>query len=143
VSGFKAPRKTLKLVFEDPELEGLVIRCYSKSLGSMLDLSPLMEVGESDFDSEKHMPMLELMFRQFIDSVIEWNIQDPEDGSPVPTTMEGLKSLDEDFALTISAAWMNAATGVSPDLKAPSSSVRSMAMEESLPMEPLSENRAS
>ncbi|HET9889643.1 MAG TPA: hypothetical protein VFQ42_04005 [Mycobacterium sp.] len=72
-------------------------------------------------------------------SVLEsWNLLD-DDGEPVPATLEGLLSLDQDHGLKIVLAWAFRAIGVSAPLGAPSSS-GGTSPEASIPMETLSPN---
>jgi hypothetical protein len=135
--------KIYRLVFEDPELEGLEVRARSVAIGKLLQISELKELrnsGELDGDGiAKTRDLLQI----FADALVSWNLEidTAVNGEvitqPVPATLDGLLSQDLGFVLQIIEAWMEAVTSVSKSLgKASPSGVTFP--EGSLPMEPLS-----
>jgi hypothetical protein len=121
-------RKVYRLVFDDPEMDGLEVRAKSVSLGAMRKAA----------DSDDEFLMMEL----FAKALVSWNLED--DGEPVPATLEGLEDQDPEFVTAIITAWTGTISGV-PDaspLGGGSDSGR-RSLEASIPMETLSPSRAS
>jgi hypothetical protein len=128
--------KIYRLVFEDPDLEGLEVKARSVAIGKLLQISELKELrnsGELDGDGiAKTRDLLQI----FADALVSWNLEDDAD-QPIPATLDGLLDQDLGFVLQIIEAWMEAVTSVSKSLgKASPSGVTFP--EGSLPMEPLS-----
>ena len=128
--GYRAPRKTFRLVFEDEDRAGLEVRARSASVGRLL------EIEEKDGAESVRM-----LFEAFADALEGWNLED-EDGNPVPATLAGLMSLDLDFATDLVAAWKEGITGISGPLERKSNggapSPDGAPAELSIPMEPSS-----
>ncbi len=107
--GYKRPVKRFRLVFDTeamPDMNGLEVIARSVPLGVFMDVTGL------DGSAEKRgAKVVEL----FAGCLVEWNLEE-EDGSPVPATLEGLKSQEMGFVAEITKAWMNAIAGVSPPL---------------------------
>ena len=121
--GFKHQAKVYRLVFDDPELEGLEVRARSLSIAEARD------------DDRK-------VLDSFADALVSWNLED-ENGQPLPATLETLETYpDVDFMNLIMDTWMTAVAGVDEELGKDSSSGE-QSPEASLPMEPLSPSLAS
>lgn len=135
--GYKRPARVFKLTFEDPEMDGLVVRVRSVKLGKLLGL-----VRAMDLDTEKLTPdntdLIDDVFKTFAEALVSWNLEDEKD-QPVPTTVEGVYDQELDFVMAIVDAWVNALTGVSTPL-AKSSTGGGNFLEASLPMEVLPSN---
>jgi hypothetical protein len=137
-------RSILSLKFADPELEGLVIKMKRLSMGDMMMVASLADLGSGI--AEMREPMDQLM-SVMADSIIEWNMEDSygnpvlvEKGVPAQLTKDdnvidstgaaltvyrpstGMYSMDVDLVMSIVKEWLNVATAVSPDLKKDSNS---------------------
>lgn len=134
--GFRAPKKTYRLVFESEDLAGLEVRAASMPLGELLEIQQLADRYGPGGSERPGMVEIDRMLGGFARALLSWNVEDDE-GRPVPATLDGLKSLDFDFVLDIMLAWMDAVVAVPAPLAQPSSS-GGTSLELSLPMEPLS-----
>lgn len=127
--GYRRVPKVFRLTFEDePELEVYV---RSAPLGQVLGLLDLVKDEGKKFEL-KDVRKLDELFDTFVDCLKEWNLED-EAGGPIPTTVDGLKTQDLDFALELVLAWMEAVVSVSAPLKQKSSS-GDQSLEGSIPM---------
>lgn len=133
--GYRHNRKTYKLVFEDPELDGLVVRVKSTSVGNLLDIMGLLAMNVDDIRRED-LSQLDHLFRSFAEALVEWNVED-DDGTPVPPTYEGVRGQDTDFVIDVIRVWYEALSGVPGPLPATSSD-GGPSLEQSMPMEPRS-----
>ena len=122
--GFKHQAKVYKLVFDDPALEGLEVRCRSLSIG---------EVEDEDTK----------VFEQFAKALISWTLEG-EDGQILPATLESVRAYpDYEFMALLANTWADAVSGVDAELGKDSPSGRRSLEESTLPMEPLSPSLAS
>lgn len=133
--GYKVHRNIYKLRFEGAEYEGLEVRAKSVALGQFMDMMKLADLKSKKSLTEEDRAAIDSLFERFAKVLVSWNLEDDDD-KPVPTTKEGLYSLDFEFALLIILAWMDAVAGVSGPLGKPSSN-GSPSLEESIPMETL------
>jgi hypothetical protein len=130
--------KVYKLVFEDPQYDGLVVRARSMPIG---DLRGLL-TAVSGIDREAMTPEDTLMLldeaamQPFARALVDWNLEDEADGTvtPVPATLEGIKSCDPELILTIVMVWMDAVMSVSGPLARRSTGGEPF-QEASIPME--------
>lgn len=139
MAGYTAPTRTFKLTFDDPKFEGLEVRVRSASLGTMILVSTLIDVRISVLMSAEDRAKADQLFGLFVDYLVEWNITDKA-GDVVPQTLEGLHSLDPEFAMDVITHWSMATTGY-PQAAGPlddSSTSGDPSLEASLPMEPSS-----
>lgn len=134
--------RTLKLVFDDPSLEGLEVKTRSVPLKTALRLMHLSSAAE------KGVGQIEEMLDVFAGALVAWNLEDDvlgDDGQPtgekipVPATREGLESQEIDFVMEIVLAWQDALMAVSGPL-GKKSSAGARSLEASMPMETLSPN---
>lgn len=108
--GYKRKRKIYKLVFEDPDMEGLVVRARSTSVQQFLDIQAFADAAkETDGDTVAAMKRL---FATFATVIIDWNLEE-EDGTPIEATAGALLAEDFDFAMAMVSAWLEAVAGVS------------------------------
>jgi hypothetical protein len=123
-SGYTPKRRTFRLIFEDEEFAGLVVRAKSVPIGGLLDALGLAALGDVLDHPEKMRPedlaKLEALFETFADALLEWNVRD-ERGRKVPATLAGVRSQDTDFILSVIKAWYQGVVGVSAPLGARSS----------------------
>jgi hypothetical protein len=147
VTGFV--RKSLRLVFADPELEGFEVRARRLSIGQLLDLSELRHIaGARDVTDEVREAMAGV-FRTLAGILLDWNLEEPADladpdgpTQKVPLTADTLAAQDFGLVMAIVDAIQDATTAVPAALKAKSSG-GVPSVEALLPMEPLSENQPS
>lgn len=138
----KEKRKTFKLKFTDPEMDGLEVRAGTTSMEGLLKIASLQDEfkpGQKQFsvdDLKKVMPVFEF----FAGALIDWNLT--EDGEPVPCTVEGLLSQDPEFIMQVVSAWAEAVGGASAPLGPPSQGGTQFPVAQ-IPMETLSPSRAS
>lgn len=126
--GYKAAGTVYKLVFDDPEFDGLVVRVRASTIGARLEYNALVTDEE--------------IIEWFPQYLVDWNLIDEND-QPVPPTADGIKGVDEVVFHAILNAWRNAKR-VKPDapLDRPSPA-GDPSQEASMPMAPLSASRAS
>lgn len=125
--GYVRQKRIYRLVFEDDEYEGLLVRARSISLGQLRDIE-LAETGPED-----DPPMM----AAFINAVVEWNLENEDDNgnrTPVPVTVDGLHTQEPDFVKLLIDTWVDALTGVRGPLGKPSSD-GNMSQEQSNLME--------
>lgn len=124
MAGYRVESPTYNLKFEG--LEGLEVNIKGLNTGQM------MELWEDKSDSSTSESSKETLLR-FSAALISWNIED-ENGVPIPATLEGIKSLDVSFVLTMVNGWTTALSGVDTDLGKDSDSGEQF-QEASIPME--------
>lgn len=102
---FQRKRKVYKLDFEETEYEGLEVRVGGLTTGEYLDLIALSgPTEEGDGEAES-------MLRMFAEHLVSWNLTD-EEGQPVPTTFDGLRTNDFSMNSFMINAWTDAMTSV-------------------------------
>ncbi len=126
--------------------DGLEVSVEGLSSGALLDLMDTVAgIGDDPkaaaLDAVSR-PMVEALMSTLADSLVEWNVED-RDSHPVPMTLAGLKSLKLGLVMDVVTAWIGAQTGVDDDLGKDLSSGAASALEQSIPMEPLSKSRGS
>lgn len=124
----RVKRRQYKLVFQDEALAGVEITVRSLTSGQLIELQ------ESGASHEKLTKML-------AEQLVSWNVED-EDGTPVPATLDGIRSLDLGFNKTVIDVWTDAVMGVKAPLPQ-SSNGGHPSVEQSIPMDALSESLAS
>jgi hypothetical protein len=125
MAGYRRQRTVFNLTF--PDFDGLVVSIRGQNTGETLSL--FENRAKSDVEATKYMIIT------FANSLIEWNLED-EDGVKVPTTVEGIESLDLPFVQELIDAWVTAVTGVDKELGKDSPS-GGPSQEVSIPMEVL------
>jgi hypothetical protein len=129
--GFVRQKKIFKLVFADPEMEGLEVRIRSMSIEQALDVAELATVAANQRDR------IYQLTDALAAGIVSWNLEELDDQEvpqPVPATAAGLRSQDLDLLLAIVRAWINAVLAVSPPLAKPSPD-GGPSLEASIPME--------
>lgn len=138
--GYRPNRKVYKLRFEDEDMDGLVVRVRSTSVGSLLVVAGFITIDPDNLGPQDLAKLHEL-FAMLASALVEWNVED-DDGVPVPATLDGIKSQDADFVMVIVRAWFEAISGVPAPLGPPSSG-GGPSLAPSIPMEPLSASQGS
>lgn len=141
--GFTVPRRLFDLDLSDfEELAGLVVKVKAISTGELLDMDaevPDLDVGGGW--TQGMSSKFEYLIEQFVATLVEWNMNE-EDGTPVPATVAGVRSLEIPTTIQIIVSWLTNSAGVSrSEGKASASGVSPEVA--SLPMETLSESPAS
>jgi hypothetical protein len=120
-------RPTLRLVFDDPEMEGLTVRARRLTIGRFTDLLNL-----SGADLKDESTRVELT-KVVMEGVIGWDLED-EDGVPVPVTPEGFLGQDTPFVQAMTRAMIQANRGIPAPLER-LSPAGGQSLEQSMPME--------
>lgn len=146
--GYRAEFRQFNITFEDRE--GLEVRATSTSLGNLLGLMDLAEMGRNF--SREDMGRLDSLFDLFVGCVKEWNLEHEEierneagenigsQWAPTPRTVDGLKKHEFDFVLDLVFAWMDGVTGSRKGPLEQKSSDGNPSLEASMQMETLSES---
>lgn len=106
-------RSTLKLVFEDPQFDGLEVRIKRLPIGKLFAVTELADLGDDLSEMKEQFFKLTDMVGE---SLLSWNLTEGDEEEPVPADAEGLRSQDIEFVLGIVTAWTEAATAVTPPL---------------------------
>lgn len=118
MAGFKREPRTIRLVFDDPELNGLEVLTRSVPMGLYMDLVRMAQEVDAKIQSASVVNMIETFAEQ---GLVSWNWCDPVSGEPVPPTLQGLRSQDTMDMMQIVMSWLGA-LGAAPVPLAPSSS---------------------
>lgn len=148
-------RKTLKLAFDDPELEGFEVRARRLNVDQLLGLGQLRHLAGLRDDSPEVREGMKQVYKALAGDdetqgiLLGWNLEEPTNpkdpdspNEPVALNAETLGRQDLPLIMSIIDAITEATTAVRPDLKATSSAGVPSA-ELSMPMEPLSESPTS
>jgi hypothetical protein len=138
--GYRPEPKVYRITLADGEHAGLSMRVRSVPVGRFLDLTRMADRATGS--PREAMTDMEGLFAGFAEALIEWNLEDPDTGDPVPPDLAGLSVLDFDLGMLLIGEWLTAIGGVAAPLGAPRPSGATMP-EESIPMEPLSPSLAS
>lgn len=126
----RVKRRQYKLIFQDEDMAGIEITVRSLTTGQLIELQEAQQSG-----------IHEKFTNMFADQLVSWNIED-EDGTPIPATLEGVRSMDIAFNNKVIDVWTDAVFGVKAPLR-PTSADGQPSVEASIPMETLSESLAS
>lgn len=126
--GYRPKKKVYTLAFEDEEYDGLEVKVRGLNTGQLLDI----DTARADGGDTAIVAMLNLLAEQ----LVEWNIED-DDEHPVPTSFEGVRSLDMSLNWAIIDAWQSAVAGVPAPLDDASTSTE-LSLVASIPTETLS-----
>lgn len=145
--GFREQRTVYVLKF-DGRFEGLIVKATFPPMGvldavrtSMGEVAGLVGKDTKDFTAEEVASAIgseTLIIDAFLDNLVEWNVEEPESGDPIPATREGLARVSSTLGQHVIKTWWEYVSGDVPDpLGQPSNSGRPYP-EASLPMESLS-----
>jgi hypothetical protein len=134
--GYKPKLKTYLIQFQEGhEHHGAEARLSGMTYGEWEQATGL-DGGDGDKDGADGV-------RRFVDHLTSWNLED-EDGKPLPTTMDAVKTVDKDLISALNTAWINELIGVHDASPLPETSTSGEpSLVESVPMEALSESLAS
>lgn len=105
MAGFELAPKIYKLKFED--YPGLEVSAREPSTGKLLELQELGDEASTVTDVRK-------LFREFAEFLVSWNVT--RDGEPVPADYDGLLSMGAGFVRKLTDGFIDAVTGVAPNL---------------------------
>src|SRR6184192_1711100 len=125
--GFKANRTVYKLVFDEPDLDGLIVRIRSGTLAERQEFDDITTNAD--------------LFEFFPRLLVEWNAEG-DDGEPLPLTADGIRQLEPLTFQAIQSSWIRAIREVPAPLEAPSNDGE-ISEVASIPTETLSESLAS
>lgn len=136
-------RKVYRLVFDDEQHEGLEVRARGISIDravKMLALGASLSGAAGILaDTEEGAAQRERLYEGLAAVLLEWNVEE-DDGTPVPVTVDGIRTVDWDIVMAIFEAWSTAVMGVGRPLP-PSSTGGGTSDEQALstlPVESLS-----
>lgn len=143
--GYQPPRNTYVLVFDDPAMEGLEVKCRSVPVRTF---TGLIRLAAADNPSGADMAEIDRLFNEFGKALVSWNVTETDDDGkerlddngdaiPVPPTREGVDSQDVDWAMNVAFSWLQAIGGVPAPLDG-RSTAGARSVELSLPMAPSS-----
>lgn len=119
--GFKVQRTSIRLIFDEPALEGAEVVCRGVPVSVFLDLANLKEQDGAEAAQQ--------LFAMFAEKALEsWNLEE-EDGTPIPATSEGVLSLETALVMRIIRAWMGSVTNPPAPLGKPSDNGAAMPPE--------------
>lgn len=140
MDGFVVPRDIYKLEFDGPKYAGIVVRVRAASYGTLLHVDDLFQPQENP-DYKEVRRRLDELHGLFVEHLVDWNLLE-EDGTPVPPTVDGLRSQQGPFTNAIITAWRSTPIEVPAPLGQPSSAGE-QSEELQIPMEPQSVSLAS
>lgn len=110
--GFRPEPTIYKLSFKDSHLDGLTVRIGGCTVAEWQETlrSANPEDGTGVADANEQMLAL------FAKYLVEWDLEDPRTGEPVPPTMEGLNTQENRLIAEIVVAWQKAMMFVADDL---------------------------
>jgi hypothetical protein len=119
--GFTLPRTIYRLVFTDPDFEGLEIRVYAGSMEDRLRAAYELDWGPDDSAEERTRKQNDL-FALFVEHIVDWNLEDKDKNPvPVPTTVKELRKVGEPAQVgAIVGAWRGGRMEVPAPLEQPS-----------------------
>jgi hypothetical protein len=135
--GFTPKSTVLKLVFdEDTPLHGLTVRAKPCTVGEWNDM--LIWSAEQRKNAADVAAANDRITELFLHYVVDWDLEIPE-GNPVPITLEGWRTIDNNFADLIITAWQVAMVGI-PKTSKSESPAGGTSAEQQLDLESISES---
>lgn len=130
--GYKRNRKIFKLRFEDPDMEGLIVRCRSTSVRQFLDIQAMADKVKAKGDEgSDELTQIKMLLSLFAGVILDWNMEE-DDGTPIEPTADTLLDEDFDFVMTMVTAWTEAMAGVAKDLGKESTPAATLPAESTL-----------
>jgi hypothetical protein len=114
--GYRRRPPVYRLVFQDPEMEGLEVRMKSVTVGEFLELTGLDDTAALAGATLKDGAVISSpLTRAAGNAIVDWNLED--DNGPVQPGYDALIAQDTDFVRQIVKAWFEAVSGVSAPLQ--------------------------
>ncbi len=121
----RRPGRLRLITIDDPssDLDGLQMLTRSVSLDVMTRVTGAVQfAGRKNYSTTDMAEILDL-FGAFAESIQQWNMTEDDDETPVPCTVDGLRSLEIEYVMQILMAWMQGLLdGGDKDLKDDSNS---------------------
>lgn len=136
--GFEFEDTEYELKFEDPKLDGLIVRMRSLTIGELLDLQMLFDEATN---GELPVSSVDKLLAKMAASLVSWNVT--RHGKAVPATLAGIRAQNLGAILRIIQAWMGVIADVPPPLSSSSNGTGQLDLERSMPMAPLSPSLSS
>lgn len=138
--GFRPQQTVYNLTFEGTPFDGLHVKM---SCCTIRQHSEMMKGAVRSGDiSEETLEDNEYILNLFSDHLLSWDLEDPIDGSPVPTNREGIDSQERTLIAQLIASWQIAMVNV-PNLSNTSSNNGRTSEEVSLDLGSISESHGS
>lgn len=145
--GRKAPRKIYTLDFSDTPYghadedgDPLEVKMSGLNMRETLDTLDLEGLFKSaGEDQHAAGQIVESLVDMLGKHLLEWNLEDPDNGDPVSATKASLMAQDPTFLFDLIAAYRTAVLSAGKR-QSPPSNGGAPVLEASLPMEPLSQN---
>ena len=115
--GYKPARLEYDLDFTGGDLKGLEVTMRSVSLEQYLKATAahrLAGIKDRPWTEEDRKAVTDL-YEAFAGALVSWNVEDDDD-RPVPPTPEGVFAQDLPFLIPVALAWLDAMTGMDPEL---------------------------
>lgn len=115
--GYEVKRTIFVLKFEDPAMEGLVVRARKPSMGRQLDMMRFRDLANASPEelSQRSPEEFHSLLSFFIGFLDSWNLT--ENGVPVPCNIDGLLDQEDELIGAIISAWVEAVSTVSTPLE--------------------------
>lgn len=117
--GYKPQKTIYKLVFEEPDFEGLEVKASAISIGKLNQITRLQREVRNQGQSPDP-DIIDEMWGIFASALVSWNVED-EEGNAVPANLEGLYQQDTEFVKRVIKAWTEAQVDIPGPLGQPSS----------------------
>jgi hypothetical protein len=140
VPGFEREPKVYPIDWVDGEWAGMSVSVRKMRYGDLLDGGVTLDWSATGTPRTEFLEGLAATTRALSSVLDSWNLT--RKGKPIPATLEGLRSLDEDQAIAIVMTWAVKFVGVSVPLERPSDS-GATSPDLSIPTETLSPSLAS
>ena len=96
--GYRPQPKRFRLTFEpEHEFHGLEIVTKSVPIGTLLAILRVAGKGGTGRPGVDDVEAVAGMFDEFGNALIEWTMEHPDTGEPVPASADGLRTLDTDL----------------------------------------------
>lgn len=116
--GYKVARTVYKLIFDGRD--GMVVKARALTIAERIEYNALKTDTEVLAFFAEH-------------ALVEWTLEDENDGTPLPMTGESLMAMEPDFVDEILEAWRTAGSKVAAPLEKPSND-GDLELEASMPM---------
>lgn len=150
--GFRPEPTIYNIAFEGTPLDGLHVRAsactvgeYEKMLRLIVD-APGPDESEEEKAKRRLTPEIldnnDWIVQLFANHLVSWDLEDYIDGTPIPTTLEGIRSQERGLIAQIMQAWQIAIVAV-PKALNENSNNGAISPEQSLDLGSLSESPGS
>lgn len=111
--GFRPESTIYKLSFSGTPLDGLTVRAGCCSVGEFNEMLRLSDTTKAREVADNNERITDL----FVKYLVEWDLEHPVTGEPVPATAEGIGTIESRLLGQIISAWQIAMVTVPDPLK--------------------------